>query len=138
MTSCIPTATEDKWEGLIKESLSSALRSQGFRASASHPVRCARSRPTASASVATVLGTLSSSRATAVFDSKGDIEGQPQLLRVVCALRRVELHLVVERSAERARAEGALQGNRTTTFSLLREYSNRGFAEDALVAQAGA
>ena len=39
------------------------------------------------------------------FRFKGDVDGQPKLLRVVRTPRRVELHLVVERVAERACAD---------------------------------
>ena len=35
------------------------------------------------------------------FRFKGAVDGQPKLLRVVRTPRRVELHLVVERAAER-------------------------------------
>ena len=44
------------------------------------------------------------------FRFKGDVEGQPKLLRVVRTPRRVELHLVVERPAERACVEAAPLG----------------------------
>ena len=44
------------------------------------------------------------------FRFKGDIEGRPQLLRVVCTPRRMEPHLVVERPVERICAEERPQG----------------------------
>ena len=44
------------------------------------------------------------------FRFKGEVDGQPKLLRVVSTPRRVELHFVVERPAERACAKGEPQG----------------------------